>query len=106
MKDESIMRCIRSSIIPVPSSLSCVYREPADAGLCEPAVIVHGHGDRIAVGAGLEGDLVLLEEGLIGNGGQAEECADGWFCAELAVSERFLEHVFARKPHRAGVEVV
>ena len=38
----------------------------------------------LVVVAGLEGDLALHEQGLIGDGGQAEECADGRFSADLA----------------------
>jgi len=65
--------------------------EMANHGLGELDVVGGAHGDGVLVRAGLEGQLELVDQGVIDNGRDAEKLADGRLGAELAFAKETLE---------------
>src|SRR5712671_6083082 len=80
--------------------------EMANHGLGEPNVIGSAHGDGVLVGAGLEGELELVDQRVVDDGGDAEKLADGRLSAELAVGEEILQSALIGELGVVGAQLV
>src|SRR5438874_9278464 len=65
--------------------------EMANHGLGELDVIGGAHRHSVLMGAGLEGQLELVDQGVIEHSGDAEKFADGRLGADLAFGEEVLQ---------------
>src|SRR5215212_5621012 len=75
------------------AELVFMSREMANHRLGELDVVGGAHGDGVLMRAGLEGDFKLVDQGVVDDGGDAEEAADGRLGAELAFGKHLLERV-------------
>src|SRR5881394_191560 len=80
--------------------------EMANHGLGELDVVGSAHGDGVLVGAGLEGELELVDQGIIEDGGDAEQPADGGLGADLAFVENVLERLLVGELGVVGAQLV
>jgi len=80
--------------------------EMANHGLGELDVVGGAHGDGVLMGAGLEGELELVDERVIDDGGDAEKPADGRLGAELALGEHFLQFLLVGELSIIGAKLV
>src|SRR4051812_42012331 len=80
--------------------------EMANHGLGELDIVGGAHGDGVLMGAGLEGELELVDEGVVDDGGEAEKLADGRLGAELAFGEEVLQGPLIRELGILGAQLV
>jgi len=80
--------------------------EMANHGLGELDVVGSAHGDGVLVGAGLEGQLELVDQRVIEDGGDAEKPADGRLSADLAFGEEILQGFLVGELGVVGAQLV
>jgi len=80
--------------------------EMANHGLGELDVVGSAHGDGILVRAGLEGQLELVDERVVDDGGDAEKPADGRLGADFAFGEEILQGRLIGKLGVVGAQLV